>query len=150
MTDKKRKTLVFGILVVAVIWGIWNNPFSSGKKESADAPRQVANHVAPVVKPAVVGPALAASFANLEDWRHDPFVRTERAAPRKTTAPAAAGPSFKLSVISRRGDNSMVIINGRVLRETDMIEGWKVVSIADNSVRLAKGSLTTKLTLKRR
>jgi hypothetical protein len=35
MTEGRRKAIVFAVFVVAVVWGIYSNPFSSGKKPDA-------------------------------------------------------------------------------------------------------------------
>jgi hypothetical protein len=149
MTEGRRKAVVFAVLIVAVIWGIYNNPFSTNKKPSAgstvDQPSVYATE-----RPVQSDQAVRSSrYADLKDWKADPFHRN--AVPRSTpNGKVEAGPYFHLSAISRSDRQSMAIINGRVVGEDGEIDGWAVAEIGDNSVVLSKGSEEIELKLRRR
>lgn len=149
MTEGRRKAIVFAMLVVAVIWGVYNNPFSSDKKP--DAGSTVDQPPINAAEVSVQGEQIDQSsrYADLEEWKADPFHRD--AAPRSTpNVRVETGPYFHLSAISRSDRQSMAIINGRVMGEDGEIDGWVVKEIGDGSVVLNKGPDEIELKLKRR
>ena len=149
MTERRRKVIVFAVLVVAVIWGIYNNPFSSGKEPDAslsvDQPSVNATEM-----PAQGNEVVRSSrYGDLKDWKADPFRRD--AAPTSTpNVRVETGPYFNLSAISKSDRQSMAIINGRVIGEDGEIDGWAVMEIGAKSVVLSKGSDEIELKLRRR
>lgn len=149
MTEKRRKSIVYGILVVAIIWGIWNNPFAAKKKEM-DTPQPVPANSAQVANAGIAAPVVAGddSIGGLS-WKDDPFVR-DRAPRRHTDAVSKKAVQYKLSAISTSGGGSMAIVNGQILKQGGTIDDWMVAGIDDNAVLLKKGSENLKLTLRRR
>ena len=149
MTEGRRKAIVFAVFVVAVVWGIYSNPFSSGKKPDAgstvDQPSVNATEM-PVQSEQV---DRMDKYADLIQWKDDPFHRD--AAPRSMPkVQVETVPYFHLSAISRSDRQSMAIINGRVIGEDGEIGGWVVAEIGDKSVVLNKGSDEIELKLRRR
>ena len=72
MSANKRKTIVYAIFVIAVIWGIANNPFGRKKPhwENTDALHET---IQPISTASV---GLAENTLNLSDkWGSDPFVQ---------------------------------------------------------------------------
>ena len=149
MTEGRRKAIVFAVFVVAVIWGVYNNPFSSDTKpdtgSAVDQPSVNATEM-PLQGEQV---DQSSRYADLKEWKADPFNRD--AAPRSTpNVQVETGPYFHLSAISRSDRQSMAIINGRVMGEDGEIAGWVVKEIGDRSVVLNKGPDEIELKLKRR
>ncbi|MBU1318417.1 MAG: hypothetical protein KKG33_06650 [candidate division Zixibacteria bacterium] len=151
MTEKRRKYIVYGILVVAVIWGIWNNPFTAEKKNKPGMSEQAPPPSGPADMVATIAPADIGSvgLTDTQDWKDDPFVR--RKAPQRQGAQVSEAPvQFKLSAISSSGGGTMAIIDGQIVKQGGAIDGWTVASIDGNSVLLKKGSENVKLNLRRR
>lgn len=145
MTEKRRRIVVFGILALAIIWGIWNNPFASRKPAptgpgSADDPdpQQLAQ-IAGINGSESARPAL------YDDWKDDPFARTRaiRTISKRTTE---STPRFRLTAISRQGEGLMAVLDGQVVGLGSTISGWRVTAIGDSTVTLKNGSKS--LTLK--
>jgi|SRR5579884_139996 len=84
---------------------------------------------------------------NATEWGRDPFVL-----PVRHTEPAAvksveneSGKSFSLSAIIYRNGEGAAIINHRILRLGDRIEGMMVQEILSDRVILKEGSKTMEL-----
>ncbi len=149
MTEGRRKAIVFAVFVVAVIWGIYNNPFSSDKKpDTGSTVDQASVNVTemPVQNEQV---DRMDKYADLIQWKDDPFQR-ETAPMSAPSVQVETGPYFHLSAISTSDRQSMAIINGRVMGEDGEINGWVVAEIGDKSVVLNKGSDEIELKLRRR
>lgn len=150
MSEKKRKFIVYAILVLAVIWGIWNNPLSDGKKKLCDDPRSVSCSDHAMSQPAASRSPVTANLPDLDSWENDPFVRVKTSAKRARKVRQDQDWNFKLSAISSNGYGSMAIIDGQIVSERGTIDDWTVAEIDDNSVVLTKSSNKIELTLKRR
>lgn len=148
MTEKRRKTIVFGILILAVIWGVWNNPFASQRKSDRERSDSIAlSDPDPTTLVAAAG-VVDADAPDVAGWQGDPFSRKKRTnAPRR--AVVAARTDFRVSAISWQGDECMAVINGKVVQKGDLIAGWTVAEIEELSVLLTRGSERLKLTIKR-
>ncbi len=149
MTEGRRKAIVFAVFAVAVIWGIYNNPFSSDKKPDAGSTVDQPSVNATEMPVRSEQDDRSTRYADLEEWKADPFHRD--AAPRSTPkVQVETRPYFHLSAISTSDRQSMAIINGRVMGEDGEIDGWVVAEIGDKSVVLNKGSDEIELKLRRR
>jgi hypothetical protein len=149
MTEKKRKRLMYGILVAAIIWGIWNNPFADRKKSSTASQPEVTSSVQSMADSIVQAqlqhktresnkPAMT-DFPDL-GWHRDPFAGHPE--PRITKKPDDKQPMrqpFKLSGISSVGEQRMAIINGKLAGPQAVVEGWTVARIDPEAVLLKKG-----------
>lgn len=145
MSENTRKKMVYGVLVVAIIWGIINNPFAE------QTPHQFANSTDSaqwLPEDSVAEPVEVAGVARSDSllrWKHDPFIR-----PQKAKIVQAESFGLALSAISIANGKSMAMINGKIVGSGEIIDGWAVVDIQEQSVFLKKGSRNKELKLKRR
>lgn len=148
MTEKRRKSIVYCVLVVAVIWGIWNDPFTAKKNRPGSFETKTANETHVVVAE-IAAPAITDGDSTGElGWTDDPFVRPNALKHRAETVTEKPA-HFKLSAISTSGGGTMAIINGEIVKQGGAIHEWTVADINDNSVLLKKGTESRKLTLRR-
>ena len=138
MNEKKRKKIVYLILVVAVIWGVYNLPTKRGEKADVETPE-----TAQPLNPTSPGES-AGKMINIEQkvrtaWGADPF-RVRRSV---KTAPLST-PVWHLSGIVYNSQTQLAIINNRPVRAGDVVNNAKVVSIKAKTVTLEhKGTLLT-------
>ena len=138
MNEKRRKKIVYLILVVAVIWGVYNFPTKHDEKASVETPE--------TIQPS--NPASAAQstgkMINIEQkvraaWGTDPF-RVKRSV---KAAPLSA-PVWRLSGIVYNNQTPLAIINNRPVRAGDVVNNARVVSIKAKTVTLEhNGTLLT-------
>jgi hypothetical protein len=151
MTAARRKYVIYGILVVTVIWGIYNNPFASKEKAVDDG-----YSTEPAPAPVIESEKIAAVSHDMtvpeqyDEWGHDPF-------PRKTSRPVvyekatvAEKLDFKLSAISESGSKVMAIINGKIVQKGGEIDDWIVAEIDNDRVVMNRGAEKVELKLNRR
>jgi hypothetical protein len=145
MTEARRKKLMYGILVVAVIWGGWN--FSR--------PRTVS---LPIADQSIVAAVMAESTSvrqvpvdldekRTEPWGRDPFrsstyrakvvavsssstvvVANQNNAPRK---------GWSLTGVIDNGTTPLAFINGKMVKVGDLVDQAKVVKIEKHKVTLS-------------
>ncbi len=151
MKEKARKAIVYGILVVAVIWGIYNNPLSP---ESKNDPVPDSAPMSSVSTQPLEEPTKASKTSDdvaLIAWNDDPFTRNPGPPVRAADVqPERKPPRFHVTAISGSGKAFMAIVDGKVLREGERLGGWAVAEIDRNSVMLHKGSDRIELKLKER
>ncbi len=82
-----------------------------------------------------------------KDWNQDPFYVAVKTKPRKRVVRRRTV-SFHLKAISFAGDNSIAMINSRIMKVGDVINGYRLVSIQPKRVVLQKGTEKKVLTLK--
>ena len=70
-------------------------------------------------------------------WKRDPFVKIEDRPVRKVKK-VAPKIHLKLNALTYAGENSFVMINDVILKEGEMIEGYRVDKISQNRVKLTK------------
>lgn len=142
MTEKKRKKIVYGIFILAIIWGIMNNPF--GRKDSAydasaDNPEQ-----ATIASLATAGIGTQANLDLNDQWGNDPFVQSS-----KTKSYANNNsPRFNLTAISESGGEYWALINGQILSQGETVRGWTVTKVTNRKAYLKKDGKTVSLTIK--
>ena len=146
MTERNRKILVFGVLLVAIIWGAWNL-MPHGNGDSAE--ELVAGQSDPDPDAAIQQAAITTPRAFSTDsltWKEDPFARRSMVSGRsKTSKPEI---SFQLAAISAQAENAMALINGNVVRVGDEVAGWEVATIEPQSVLLRQGKRSRRITMK--
>ena len=150
MSDKRRKIIVYSILAIAIVCGIWNNPLSSKDEAKQQEEQPVVLGEADITHDselAVIDVPEIPKYHNQDGWKDDPF---RREIVRRKIAQVNKEIELKLSAISTQGNRSMAIINGKVLSKNGLIDGWAVAEIDAESVLLVKGSKNVKLNLKRR
>jgi hypothetical protein len=151
VTGGRRKTIVYGTLVIAIIWGIHNNPLSPQKKTAMDAepdPMPLSSSQSLELETDMQSTGTLSEMEFI-GWKDDPFVR--KAVPvNKTDYQPEPRMEFDLSAISMSGDRSMAVINGKIVQRDGKIEDWVVARIDDNSVLMCKGPDEITLKLKGR
>jgi hypothetical protein len=70
-------------------------------------------------------------------WKRDPFVKIEDRPVRKMEK-VAPKIHLKLNALTYADENSFVMINDVILKEGEMIEGYRVDKISQNRVKLTK------------
>ena len=76
-----------------------------------------------------------------------PWKKTVRKATRKPRTRSQKHPPFKLKGVIMGGGNSVAIINGKLLRLGERIDGYQLVRIEEKEVFLRSGNRTVKLKL---
>lgn len=135
MTEGKRKTIVFGLAGIALVWAIFNSPLMDRGGRSGDVLTESTVEQQPIL------PRNSISTTRqvvTEDWHGDPFPR--KGSKRRVEAAPRETQSFRLSAISKAGSSYMAVVNGSVLSDGSLIEGWRVTGIDDKSVVLSNGS----------
>lgn len=142
MTEKKRKTIVFAILIVAVIWGY----FSLSDRFRATGDKQI--EPLPTAQPAAgfASPIPTIStgemFADIEkrEWGDDPFFHNRLRQPQ-----VSSRVRLHLLGILYRSANARALINGTIVAVGDDIAGYRVSEITSDYVRLIRGGQTVTL-----
>jgi hypothetical protein len=82
----------------------------------------------------------------LKDWNEDPFYISGRQTfVKKSSSPPET--VLKLKAISYAGENSVIMINDKILKTGDIIEGYRIEKIEQKSVTLNKSGKVLKLFL---
>ncbi len=143
MTEKKRKQVIFAILVLAVIWGIYNQPWkhygaSPALQEKTEAASTKAA-AAPVMAAAVSVQMVPSTASFATEWTVDPF----RCAPTTTTSKSSDAPPEAVAVpvlqgIMTAGDKPVCVIGGNILKPGDKVGQWRVHAITADKVELER------------
>jgi len=134
---KSQKRLLL-LLAIVIIYGIID--FVQNKDDYAQV--YLGNNK---VKPAQLASNINSLLIKKENrlpkidlsWKRDPFVRIEERQVSKvrTTAPKV---HLNLNALTYAAENSFVIINNVILKEGEVIEGYRVEKISQNRVKLTK------------
>lgn len=146
MTEAKRKRLMYGILVVAVIWGAWNlsQPRRTSRPaETAPATQEVVIQEAT----AEAQPGVDVAAKRSEPWGRDPFTGklARPSSPRESNSTgsstgengAKSGKGWSLTGIIDNGTMPFAFINGKMVKVGDLIDQARVVSIEKQKVTLS-------------
>jgi hypothetical protein len=142
MTAKKRQVLLLALLLVAVVWGIYNFTGDTQKRPPVipDLPREVDQVRAEKPSESIE----VEKYSKLE-WGTDPFFWDPGMSDE--TPSVTIERTWILGGILYRGNNPSAVINRRIVRSGDLIDGATVVQIHKSSVRLEKDGLEFTLTL---
>lgn len=157
----RREQIYLGVFALALLWGIWNFRASLGFGPSTTpaaatqtgAPPPAATATAPAAgttaSPAVVRKAGSSGAYSAPDWGSDPMHRRWRSTNTVAAAPARrkTGSPLRLTAVVVREDARYAIINGRVMRVGDQIEGRRVQSIEPSGVILDEKGIEVRLSL---
>lgn len=141
MNEKRRKTMVYLIFVVAVIWGVCSFSTKRGEKADVETPTTIQRRsTTSAAQP-------AGKMINIEQkaraaWGVDPF----RARISVKAAPDSR-PRWRLSGIVYNSQTPLAIINNRPVRAGDVIDNARVVAIDARTVTLEHNGTLFKLTV---
>ncbi len=135
--SQKILFIILGIVLVYAIFDFVSHKdtyinFYSGNEQESTMPVQ--NTQTAAQKQA---DQLQASL--FSQWGSDPFVRKVVVKSRKKYKRKRVRPHFKLKAISYRADGSVALINDRIVKKGDVIQGYKVVKIETKKVILWNG-----------
>ena len=131
MSERMRKGLVFGSLVLAILYAAYNFSGSDGPKP-VDQPQTIEPLAANVAQTAA--PSLKdRDVKMLEEapWGQDPF-----AAPKRKTVAAGPRLSWNLKGIVYNPSRPLAYINGVRVGVGDMVNSAKVIAIERTKVTL--------------
>lgn len=138
MTDQKRKRIVYAVFVVAVIWGLYNQPWNrADRKIAADyVPATAAASVVPATATAAnQNGVMPAPHLTVRDWRLDPFRTFEKTDVAPYVAPREIDhgmPVLKGTMVI--GERRLCVLDDRVYRAGQQIRDWTVVKIGQGEV----------------
>ncbi len=141
MSEKTRKKLVFGILILALIWAYFN--FTGSGKKTAGKPRTTV-----AVKPVRPGLQASSEIGALPDsiyrsydnkpWGKNPFYSEYRI----SSSEASALPEqieLRLLGVVYRASRAHALINNKIVTVGDSLEGFRITDIYRDSVIVNNG-----------
>jgi hypothetical protein len=147
---QKRLLIVLGLVLAYGAFDVIKNSdqyvgFYSGGNKSKKVKKS--NNVVDV-EAQVTQNASVRNVKYLQSWGNDPFYNQSfvrrRVVPRRVQKTV----QLNLKAISYNGENSVVMINDRILMVGDVIEGYQVKKIEPARVMLSKGNENKTLTLR--
>lgn len=150
MDEQKRKRILFWVLALALGFGLMNfkSIMSIGKKRTvADLLGTETVLTPPPTAAAVDSFAYERMTPAKEkrltlDFGRNPFYRNARAV-AVSTGPQE--PVLRLSAVSLKGESAFAVVNGKVVKVGDSVEGYIVKSIGKGLVTLSKGEAAVRL-----
>jgi len=131
MSETVRKRIMYGVLVLAVLWGVYNLDFGADNPDPspAGASRTAVETKVQQTSP----PSQQVDIARHESapWGADPF----RVIKRTRKAPTVR-PEWNLKGIIFNNERPMAIINNRTLMVGQTVEGATITSIDKHRVLL--------------
>lgn len=142
MAVAKRQKIMYGILVVALLWGGWN--FTHPRKRTVPPPENAAPSVEtePVTQPMLSKEVVASIEA--QPWGRDPFSTSssrhnagtaQQTAAKQSTEPRSA--SWSLTGIIDNGATPFAFINGKMVKVGDLVDQARVIKIERQKVTLS-------------
>lgn len=144
MSDKVRKSIVFGILFVVAIWGYSNisERIKKNKDTSTDTAAQQADP-ASTNDPASYGQAAVTFNTAAPEGIFDEYIelKIETNPFYHNRAFVSAGQEIELHLLGilYRTANAQALINGQVVKIGDTIDGYEITDITSEFVALQKG-----------
>ncbi len=146
MDTKKRQKIVYAIAVIAVIWGAYNILGDSDKKAKQKAePLKTVGEMAATQK--TVDSFDIDEYTKLT-WGSDPFYRSVNKKARPVDKPEPTL-GWILGGILWNEKNPSAVINKKIVRHGDIVNGAKVVKINKNLVTLHKDNTEFTLNIKK-
>ncbi len=144
--SQKRLFIILGIVVAYGIWDFISNmdtytSFYSGKPKAASVTQQQSDQ-----DDAELAAQKKQSTGYLEKWGRDPFHKKVK---KKVQKAVASKPKVRLTLyaISEKENNSVALINDKIVKIGDMIGGYTLIRIGKKDVSLKDGSKTITLKL---
>lgn len=147
MSESTRKKVIFGILLIAIIWG-YNNLKSTPKNNVPDKRSNVTATTAPAVGQAAKPTPAVPKLVNiekkaLEPWGEDPF-RVEKNT-RRVSTKSPQTQKWQLSGILYNSQTPVAIINNQQVKTGDTVDNARVLKIDRKAVMLEHNG--TKMTI---
>ncbi len=154
MDEVRRKKFLYGILGMALVFGLLNlkSIMSIGKRRNVV---ELSGAQAGSARPAAAAAADSFAYEKLNSDKEkrlavglsrNPFYRNAVAA---VVVPfSSKEPVFWFSAVSVKGASAIAVINGRVLKVGDSIEGYTVKEIGKGSAVLNKGRSSIRLAMR--
>lgn len=145
--SKGQKRLLVVLLIVAAYavfdvaknWDTYMGYYSGKSKKEARVKKPAKARLA-------VGKKTSGSQLYEKGWKTDPFfVKVQQ---RKTKRRKRSRSALILKAISYAGDNSVAMINNRIVSVGDVVGGFKVLKINQQNVILGNGVVSKVLSLK--
>lgn len=146
MTEAKRKKMMYGILVVAVIWGAWNLSQPRRTSRPVETPT-VAQESAVQEATVETQPGIDVAAKRSEPWGRDPFTgklarassprQSNNAVSRTGEVATSWNKGWSLTGIIDNGTMPFAFINGKMVKVGDLIDQARVVSIEKQKVTLS-------------
>jgi hypothetical protein len=144
MSESWRKRVIFGVLVVTLVWGYFAlvKPRVEIPVATTESDATVGGPAEPAaVSPPAVSDSLLARYGQAA-WGGDPFNRD----PFPTTnGPIQDLPSLHLLGILYRQTGAQALINGRIAGVGDVIDGYRIMSITRENVTVQSDRRTVVL-----
>ncbi len=146
METKKRQKIVYAVAVLTAVWGLYNF-LGDANKKTIPNPEQLKTVAK---KTATYKPADSVDIDeyNKLAWGRDPFYRSVDENKKPTGEPVQT-PGWILSGILWDETNPSAVINKKIVRHGDIVNGAKVVRIHKNLVTLEKDNLEFTLNIKK-
>ncbi len=146
MDTKKRQKFFYAVAVMVVIWGLYNILGDSDKKaKPTPEPLKTVEKAAATPKP--VSSVDIEEYTKLT-WGRDPFYRSVDKKAKPTVEPEPAL-GWILGGILWNEKSPSAVINKKIVRHGDIVNGAKVVKIDKNLVTLEKDNLEFTLNIKK-
>ncbi|MCM2271538.1 MAG: hypothetical protein NDJ18_03160 [candidate division Zixibacteria bacterium] len=142
MTVAKRQKIMYGILVVALLWGGWN---MTHPRKRTVPPQDTSAPISEATSTAqpTISTEVAASL-EARPWGRDPFSTSSARYNAETTLRQPAkrstetrAVSWSLTGIIDNGATPFAFINGRMVKVGDLIDQARVVKIEKQKVTLS-------------
>jgi len=142
--SQKRLFIILGLVIIYGIYDIISNfdtyfSFYTGQKQEKVSSK---NNNDKILKPKLK----QSSRDYIKTWGSDPFYIVVKSKKAKRV-PIKSAPKLHLLAIIYDEPNSIAMINDAMVKTGDMISGYRIVNIKQNSVTVTYGNKTTILTL---
>ncbi|GAB4326659.1 MAG: hypothetical protein Kow0074_21480 [Candidatus Zixiibacteriota bacterium] len=139
VNERKRKRIVYAVFVLAVIWGLYNQPWKRPERNSAPvASTSSAEAAAQVAGAAGVATTMrVAQTGAAPDWSVNPFRPISTEEPDDVREPQrddVAPPELQGTMTV--GTRQLCVLDGRVYRIGDQVGTWNVSRINAGQVTL--------------
>jgi hypothetical protein len=135
METKKRQKFVYTISIIVAIWGLYNF-LGDSKKPSKPTPVPDIMSQKTVVTSKAIKPANLDEYSDLE-WGKDPFYWSRKETVKKETKKTASL-GWTLGGILYNDQNPTAVINKKIVRHGDIVNGARVIKIEKKDVTLEK------------
>jgi len=146
METKKRQIIVYAISFIVAVWGLYNF-LGDSKKPSKPTPATHEISQKTVVTSKANEPVNPDEYSDLE-WGRDPFYRSQKKTVQKETKTTVTL-GWILGGILYNDKNPAAVINKKIVRHGDIVNGARVIKIGKRNVTLEKDRLQFTLNIEK-